>query len=256
MKMSTRISVLTVVLSLLCCLSVEGQYRRYKMYEIHVGIGAANVVGDLGGAAVRDHWDGLKDIQFSQTRPLLYVGGRTDINEQFSGKANIFAGIAAGKDAGSVNDVRDYSYTAWMFEVSGQIEWNFWRPDFCIGTLLSQRRGRMGSRMMSRFYVFTGVGAVCALPDLDTHGRTLRSGEYTKDTAIGLVIPYGLGLRSDINPFWAVGFEIGRRYCTSDYLDGLSTNWSKANDTYYFTTLHAIYKIQFAGGRRMPVRRR
>ncbi len=249
--MSKRISVLTGVLLLLWTFSAEAQYRRYKTYEIHGGIGAANVFGDLGGAATRDNWYGLKDIQFSQTRPLLYVGVRNDINDQFSGKANLFGGMAAGKDAGSINDQRGYTYKSWMFELSGQIEWNFWQPEWCIGTILSQRRGlRSGPRMKTRMYVFVGAGVVYSLPTLDTHGSHLIKGEYTKSSTIGLTVPYGLGIRSDINREWAVGLEIGRRYCTSDYLDGISTDWSKAKDTYYFTTLHAIYKIQFTGGRR------
>ncbi len=252
--MSTRISVLTVVLLWLLGLSVEAQYRRYKSYEIHFGIGATNVFGDLGGAAVRDNWYGLKDIQFSQTRPTFYAGGRMDLNEQFSAKANLFAGIAAGKDAGSINDARNYSYSALMFELSGQIEWNFWQPRQCIGTMLAQRRGRRGAQMRTRLYLFAGAGFVYSSPDLDTHGKTLSKGEYTKTSTGGLVIPYGLGVKSDISPFWAVGLEIGRRYCTSDYLDGISTDWSDANDTYYFTTLHAIYKMQFAGGKRRPSR--
>ena len=75
-NMSTRISTLTVVLLMICLVSADAQRRsrqRYKLYEIHGGIGAANVFGDLGGAATRDNWGGLKDIQFSQTRPTFYV---------------------------------------------------------------------------------------------------------------------------------------------------------------------------------------
>lgn len=253
--MSTRISVLTVILLMIYWLSADGQYRRrYKTYQIHGGIGAANVFGDLGGAAVRDNWYGLKDIQFSQTRPTFYVGGRMDLNEQFSGKLNLFAGMTAGKDAGSINDVRNYTYSGWLFELSGQIEWNFWSPQQSLGTLLSQKRGLRGAQMRTRLYLFVGAGAAYAMAEVETNGKDLSNGEYLKDNSIALTIPYGLGVTTDLSPFWALGVEIGRRNTTSDYLDGISTDWSKANDTYYFTTLHAIYKIQFIGGRRRPVR--
>ncbi len=253
--MSKRICTLTILLLILCWFHVDAQYnRRYRVYEIHGGIGAANVFGDLGGAATRDNWYGIKDIQFSQTRPTIYVAGRMDINEQFSGKLNLFAGIAAGNDKGSINDARHYSYRAWMFELSGQIEWNFLRMNDCIGTLMAQRRGRRGAHMMTKAYVFAGAGAFYSMPELDTHGGELIPGEYTKNHTLGLALPVGLGIRSDISPFWGVGLEIGRRFTTSDYLDGISTDWSKAKDTYYFTTLHAIYKIQLAGGKRKPVR--
>ena len=255
--MSTRISILTVVLLMICWVSVDAQRRftpRYKMYEIHGGIGAANVFGDLGGAATRDNWGGLKDIQFSQTRPTFYLAGRTDLNEQFSVKANLFVGMTAGKDKGSINDVRRYTYSGWLYELSGQIEWNFLRTDVAIGRLLAQKKGLRGARMQTRMYGFVGIGAVYARTKLDPHEHQLIPGEFEKDNALGLAIPYGLGVKSDINSDWAVGFEIGRRYCTSDYLDGITTNWSKSKDLYYFTTLHAIYKINLAGGKRRPPR--
>jgi hypothetical protein len=241
---------------MLCWFSADAQYRRrYKLYEIHAGIGTANVFGDLGGASTRDNWGGLKDIQFSQTRPTFYLAGRTDLNEQFSVKANLFAGMTAGNDKGSYNDYRQYSYSGWLFEFSGQIEWNFIRANTSIGTMLAGRRGLRGARMQTRAYVFLGAGAGYSTTSLDTHGHQLSRGENTTGSTVGLAVPYGLGIKSDINASWAVGFEIGRRYCTSDYLDGITTDWSKDKDLYYFTTLHAIYKI-IVGGRRPASRRR
>jgi hypothetical protein len=240
---------------MLCCASADAQYRRrYKIYEVHGGIGAANAFGDLGGAAVRDNWYGLKDIQLSQTRFVFYAGGRMLINERFAVKLNLFGGMTSGKDAGSINDVRNYSYSSIILEGSGQLEWNFLWIHHSIGSSLLQRRGLRGSQMMTRFYLFGGIGAVYSRPELHTNGRDLISQEYTKRSTLGLTIPYGLGVTSDISPYWAVGLEMGRRNTTTDYIDGFSSEWSKSNDTYYFTTLHAIYKIQFIGGRRKPVR--
>jgi hypothetical protein len=164
--------------------------------------------------------------------------------------------MMAGNDKGSYNDYREYSYSGWMFELSGQIEWNFIRANSSIGTMLTKRRGLRGARMQTRAYVFLGVGAVYSITSLDTHGHQLSEGEYTEGSTVGLAVPYGLGVKSDINASWAVGLEIGRRYCTSDHLDGITTNWSKSKDLYYFTTLHAIYKIDIVGGKRRPPRRR
>lgn len=254
--MSAKINILISVLLFVCWLSADGQYRRTRTYELHGGVGAVNVFGDLGGSADRNNWYGLKDIQFSQTRPLFYAGVRTDINEMFSGKVNLLGGMAAGNDKGSVNDVREFSYKAWMFELSGQIEWNFWTSNTSIATVLARRRGLGSRQLRTRAYVFAGAGYVYALPKLDTHGHTLiPDGEFTESHAGGVVVPYGVGIRSDVSQSWALGFEIGRRYCTSDYLDALSTQWSESKDTYYFTTLHAIYKLTFVGGTRRANRR-
>jgi hypothetical protein len=40
-----------------------------------------------------------------------------------------------------------------------------------------------------------------------------------------------------------LGFEFGRRIVFSDYIDGISTKWSKANDAYYFGLFQVTYKL-------------
>jgi hypothetical protein len=241
---------------MLCWISADAQYNRmYKTYEIHVGVGAANVFGDLGGAATRDNWGGLKDLQFSQTRPTFYVAGRTYLNEQFSVKLGLFAGLTAGSDKGSYNDYRAYSYSGKLVELSGQMEWNFLRANVSLGSMRLQRRGLRGARLQTHAYAFLGAGAAYSITTLNTNGKKLGTGEYDNGSPAGLVVPFGLGVKSDINQEWAIGFEIGRRYSTSDYLDGITTDWSKDNDLYYFTTLHAIYKFNVSA-RRRPSRRR
>jgi hypothetical protein len=247
-NMSIRNGVLTAIL-LLYGISADAQYRRrYMRYELNGGIGAVNMFGDIGSE--------LKDFQYSQTRPALYVATRTDMNEQFSVKAGFFAGMMAGTDKGTKNDKRNYSYSGGIFELSGQIEWNFISTDAYIGNLLLQRRGLRGTHPQTRVYVFIGAGGVYSGAEVDTHDSQLSEGEYVKNGAVGLVVPYGLGIKSDINPEWAIGLEISRRNCTSDYIDGFTTKWSKKNDVYYFTSLHAIYKISFVGGKRTLLRRR
>jgi len=50
-------------------------------------------------------------------------------------------------------------------------------------------------------------------------------------------VKYGL------TPDWNIGFELGGRFTLTDYLDAFTSQWSKANDFYYFATFHIIYKL-------------
>ncbi len=242
--MHTKVGALVAFLLLIGCSFAKGQYNRPRsVYELHGGIGALNVFGDMGGTPDDDNWFGLKDIKFSNTRPALYVAARKFFTNTWSAKANFNVGWATGSDKGERNDGRGYSYNTWMTELSVQGEWNFVHFNKGIGTIAARNKGRLGGRMETRMYLYLGVGAIYSSPNLDTHGKSLIPGEYTKSNAIGAVFPVGFGVVSDINYDWAVGFEIGGRYTTTDYLDGLTTNWSDANDIYYVTTLHVIRKF-------------
>jgi len=65
--------------------------------------------------------------------------------------------------------------------------------------------------------------------------------EYSKTA---LVFPIGVGVKIGLNPKWDAGFELGRRFTTTDYLDAYTSEWSKSNDVYYFGVFNLIYKIK------------
>jgi len=53
-----------------------------------------------------------------------------------------------------------------------------------------------------------------------------------------------------IDKRWAASFEVGRRFTTSDYLDGFSSEGSKKKDMYYFALISVNYKFKPFSGRR------
>ncbi|MDR3095046.1 MAG: DUF6089 family protein [Bacteroidales bacterium] len=229
-----RIAILFFVAGMffLCNSPVSAQNRRNQVYELHLGGVATNVFGDVGSG-----------FQLSQTRPAVYIGGRYDVNESFSAKVNFFAGRTAGTDEGTDNDLRKYSFSSSIYEVSAQGEWNFLR--------IGGKKGLSGASSQTRPYLFVGVGFVFSEPVFAYNqvAEILPDGGSVKETAGGLAIPFGLGIRTDLNRFWAVGLEIGFRYCTSDYLDGLAIESPKSNDLYCFTSLHLAYKFHFTKGK-------
>jgi len=95
-------------------------------------------------------------------------------------------------------------------------------------------------------YGFLGVGGLFFSPKLSFNGSPPEPGTnyFTDYSNVSIVIPIGLGVKYVIDRFWSVGFEFGRRFTFTDYLDGLSSKYSSSNDTYYFGMFHAIYKLE------------
>ncbi|GHT25563.1 hypothetical protein FACS189430_12190 [Bacteroidia bacterium] len=203
---------------------------------MHLGGAATNVFGDIGSG-----------FQLSQTRAAVYIGGRYDVSKYFSAKVGLFMGRTAGTD----NDLREYSFSASIYEASAQWEWNFVHFNGSLGTLIGGKNGLSSVSSQTRPYLFAGVGFVFSEPIFASNhvANVLPEGGIVRETAGGLAIPFGLGIRTDLNKSWALGVEIGGRYCTSDYLDGLALKTPKSNDLYCFTSLHLAYKFHFKNGK-------
>jgi hypothetical protein len=211
-------------------------------YETHFGIGTTNVFGDIGGTADKSNLFGLKDIRINETGPSFYLGIRYKLRERQALKLNLIYGTAEGDDEGSRNSNRKYSFKTSIFEPSVQYEYYILNDGRNYSTSrLFNRRGMVNNYSTLAFYVFGGLGGVFFNPKFTPVTSSEYKDNYSK---ISVVVPIGIGLKIAYNKYWSVGFEIGRRFSFSDYLDGLSTAFSKDMDTYYFSNIHLIYKIE------------
>ena len=223
-----------------------GQKWKLTRYEAHFGIGTANVFGDIGGAPTQNNMLGLKDFRFKDTGLSFYAGARYKLKANMAIKLNLIYGLARGTDAGSKNLEREISYHASFFEPSVQYEYYFIGDyDRNNATFLYSRRGMINDYRTVTAYAFVGAGGVLSSPKVTFNGRPPIQGEYVKNGSVfSPVIPLGLGVKYAIDRYWSIGFEVGRRFTFTDYIDGFSTNWSSNNDTYYFGVFHAIYKLE------------
>ncbi|MDR1672066.1 MAG: porin family protein [Bacteroidales bacterium] len=241
----TRINIfLATAFLTVCVCSAEAQNKREKIYEVHFGVGAVNIFGDVG--------NNLPKIQISQTRPVIYAGGRYDFNEYFSAKVNIFLGRTAGTDKKTDSEERGYSFSASIAELSGQLEWNFLTLRPAVGDIFARRSGVSGANYNTRPYIFAGMGFVYSEPDFEIIRQdesVIRPTLDLRSPVGGFALPFGLGVRTDLSRHWTLGIEMGGRLCTSDYLDGIAIAEPKNYDAYLFTTLHLAYKFIFLGGK-------
>jgi opacity protein-like surface antigen len=241
-----KLKGILVIVFMAITLTGFSQRWKLKRYEVLFGVGSTNIYGDIGGTADADNMFGLKDIRINETRYSLYAGARYKLKKDLALKFNLIYGKGIGDDKDSRNaEYRGYSFTTSIIEPSFQLEYSFLSEERKISTSkLYSRRGMVNNFTTFSAYGFAGLGGVLFNPKLDLHGKTAASAEtidgYGK---FSVVIPIGLGVKYAIDKNWSLGFEFGRRFALSDYLDGISTKYSKANDTYYFGVFQAIYKL-------------
>ena len=246
--MNRQLTVLMLVL-LTFSLSAYGQKWKLTRYELHFGLGTTNVFGDIGGTADANNLFGLKDIRIKETGLSIYAAGRYKLTANQAIKVNLIYGFANGSDVDSKNDVgRGFSYRTSFFEPSVQYEYYFigdYTQNRNIKTLYN-RDGMINDYKTITAYGFLGVGGLFFSPKLSFNGNdpSPSMNSFSDYSKMSVVIPIGVGVKYVIDRYWSVGFELGRRFTFTDYLDGLSSKYSNSNDTYYFGVFHAIYKLE------------
>lgn len=222
------------------------RWKRYR-HEVSFNFGAANYLGDLGGATTGEGTR-FGDFQFVITRPAFGASYRYRLTERFAVKGNLLYGRVYGDDAEAGNpgrQARNLNFRSNVVEFSVQGELYFLKESSVTAYRMPGMQGG-GSSPISG-YLFGGIGLFyfdpqgedangdwVKLADLNTEGQGLPGGpsDYSR---IAITAPIGFGFKYTINRQWNVGIEYGVRMTTTDYLDDVST------DYYDPTALAAAY---------------
>ncbi len=224
-------------------MGIHAQSWRINRYEGTFGIGTTNFFGDIGGAETVETAAGFKDIQLKYTRPSFALGARYKLNGKMAVKMNLILAFTSGNDVSSRNELRKFAFTSTIFEPSFQFEYYILSENRSrSSSALFNRRGMINNFSSINGYFFAGVGGAIFKPKPKENFVPVFNDNFSK---FGLVFPVGFGLKYPIDSNWSIGFEFGRRFTTTDYIDGYSNpKFSKHNDTYYFGVFNAIYKIR------------
>ncbi len=228
--------------------------QRWKLSrsEYMYGIGVSNYFGDIGGSEKADA-SGFADIDLATTRPSLSVGYRYKLYERVAVKAGLTYANIHGTDVKSANEGRNYSFTTNMFELIGHVEYHITEEKAVVSYKSMSLRGKLKKFNAGiNLYVFLGVGGAYFKPKaLDDFADSER---FNQNKNMGLVVPFGIGLKYPLSSNSYIGLEFGRRFITSDYIDGFSPEASEAKDVYYFTVINVSYKIKKKSKRRTEYR--
>lgn len=234
--------------------SVQAQNWTFYRHELMFGIGASNFMGELGGAN-REGTNGLRDFEFSMTRPNFTAGYSYLANPYFRIKGFALYGRLKGDDKLTqerYRNNRNLHFRSPVIELGGSVEYYPWKDKF-----IHPYRMRGTKNGMVHFfspYISAGIGGMWfnpkaqytdgkwyALKPLSTEGQGLPGGPkpYSR---LQIFIPVGLGVKYALSEQWSIGFEISRRFVFTDYLDDVSTVYydnaaiaaSKGNMAAYF----------------------
>lgn len=243
-----------IILIILMVLPTLSSAQRWKLSrsEYMYGIGVANYFGDIGGSEKADA-SGFADIDIAATRPSLSVGYRYKLYERIALKASLTYANIHGTDVKSANEGRNYSFTSNMIEFNGHVEYHITEEKTVVSYKSMSLRGKLKKFNAGiNLYVFLGVGGAYFKPKaLDDFSDSER---FIENKNMGLVVPFGVGLKYPLTSKSYVGLEFGRRFITSDYVDGFSPEASEAKDVYYFTVINVSYKIEKKSKRRIEYR--
>lgn len=232
----------TLVLVFATCLSYGQSWKFYRS-EFKFGLGASNFLGELGGAN-QIGTNGIKDFEFSLTRPSFEAAYAYMITPYFKARINGIYGRLKGDDALTkeiYRNNRNLHFRSPIVELSGLIEWYPFSEKIAHLYRLKGASGKKSS-LLSPYFV-AGIagfwfnprakspttGKWVSLKPLCTEGQGLPGGPKPYKT-ISVSIPMGIGIKYAMNKNWSIGFEITGRMTFTDYIDDVSGTYYNNTD--------------------------
>jgi opacity protein-like surface antigen len=179
----------------------------------------------------------VPDVTFKET----HLAGQISIKRYFHGehalRFSALYGTISGADRNyDRNSIRDNSFVSSLAELS------------LMGELDLKGRKRytkkLGYQRIISPYVMVGLSAVYCKPDV-TYGQPDSPDKAINYPDWHLGIPFGGGVKFDINERVFFGMELGLRLTLSDYLDGTQASGNAyKNDAFAFSSIMAGYRFQ------------
>lgn len=187
----------------------------------------------LGGSTYRG--DVVKPDIFTLKDTRLAYGAfaRYSFSNQWQLRANLSMTKLAAEDRNydtGWKDQRSFRFTTFVAEVSVLGEWHPLGAGF-----LNTKQTRSWSP-----YLFTGLGLAYFNPNpvfeqnkIDQLSDRIAADQNADYKKMHLTIPFGAGIRFQVNKIWSFALEGGARPAFTDYLDGISQAGMPDNDDWY-----------------------
>jgi hypothetical protein len=233
------------IIALLLLTSVDGYGQRWKLrrYELDLWVAGVTMHADIGKA------NQPFANMFNGFRPSIGITPRFFLYERTAIALDLAFANYAGKDDEVSSHGRQYAFNtnAFVHGIRGEF--------YILGTskkmfsgAVYNRRGMVNNYNQLYLYVFGGVSGILSksiVKDMRNDNQEIADSEYYNNNAVySVVFPLGVGFKLSLDPRWSIGLEMGYSFSLSDWLDGYSSPWSEYNDSYYITSVKAVYKIR------------
>ncbi len=234
-----------ILIIFIFCIAVpvsQAQLWKMRRYELVGGVGPTFFFGDIGGFSHSENILGIRDLSFLQTRFNVNGNFKYRITRDINIRLSITYALLSANDKRGSNTERAYAATTSIFEPALLGEYYFIKNQAENSYLFVKGKGPMISELFKSldFYVFAGIGGI---------SYTVKGNDKLIDLGLETggfspVIPAGLGATLIFSPNLNFGVEVAGRYTFTDYLDGYTSQYSKANDVYYFLNFAITYKLK------------
>lgn len=209
--MIKRLSILLVLVTIAFQYGYSQSFfasRKERSLLLIAGLNTSTYYGDL-----KDNSD-LLDV-----RPSLTLGAQHYFGRRIGARAEFSWVTLSGSDANSKDEgkiQRNLSFTSGNYELS-----------FSGVINLIPQGGRFYQRPQFNAYAFVGVGGLYFNPKAKLDGQKYalqplqtEGVDYSRFT---FIIPYGIGVKFKVSPFYNLALEAGWRKTFTDYIDDVST---------------------------------
>lgn len=241
-------TILVILIILLATPLSYSQLWKMRRWEAMAGAGPSFFFGDIGGFSQSKNTLGFKDLTYLQTRFDVNGSLKYRFTRYLNGRVSMSYAMFHATDVRGSNEGRVLEATTSIFEPALIGEYYFIKNYSETSWLFARRKESFIWNLLKSldFYAFAGIGGAVynvkgneALIELQEEPeRELKDGGFTA------VVPAGLGTTLIYSPNLNIGLEVGGRYTFTDFLDGYTSQYSKANDVYYFLNLTITYKLK------------
>jgi len=235
-------SILIILVFILSVSFSQAQLWKMKRWEATLGVGPSFFFGDIGGYSQKKNILGLRDMTYLQTRFDINGNLKFRITRNVNVRLSMSYALFNATDVRGSNEGREMKATTSIFEPALIGEYYFIK-NYAENSYLfyKGKEGYLKKILRSLdFYVFGGVGGAAYW----VNGNDVLIEYGMKTGGFTAVFPGGLGATLIYSPYLNFGVELGGRYTLTDYLDGYTSQYSKANDVYYFLNLIITYKLK------------
>jgi len=230
-------------IAVIFCFTVQisdAQLWKMKRWEGQLGIGPSFSFPDIGGYTIGKNALGFRDLSYRQTAFNINGSMRYRLSRAANLRLSLTYAMLHSTDTRGSNEGREYESRTSLFEPALLFEYFFIKNRYESSYLFLKGKSLWALLTSLDFYAFAGAGAAAysVNGNDDLVARGLDTGGFDA------VFPLGLGSTLIYTPNINFGLELGGRLTTTDHLDGYTSQYSKANDVYYFLNFTFTYKFK------------
>lgn len=186
--------------------------------------------GEFGLTAGVAHYFGDLNTRASFKRPKMAVGAffRKQFGNYIGARVAVHYAQVGFSDTYSKNEyqrIRNLSFNSSIWELAVQGDFNFFKfvpndPDYQFTPYVTLGLGVFSYDPYAYLY-----GEKIFLRPLGTEGQAMNYLGRKEYGSMAICIPFGVGIKYNLNEKVNISFEVSNRFTTTDYLDDVSTTY-------------------------------